>query len=474
MESQADSLAAAVAQVSQSRGLPHVAVVAMIAPLAKATKGLDRARLDRLLARKAADFLALRARLTGPAQMAALAAYRTAAAAALESGRFGEVDRLLAQAELQLLSGLGDIAAMPLENRLAMGEVRADRGATSLLTVSVQGYRDAAERLGEASALVGLADPVRSHKLALAQAEVLVRLTEDLSEPSGLEAAIAHLRVVLDGLDNFDDTVLWAATQERLGLALARQASSTSSRSLDEAASCFRLALEDLRQPQDPALWTRLQRHLGSALLKLDERAGSQDSDLVEDAIAALRAALGGTQQAADPQGWARLHQDLGRALFSLGRRTGSMAEFEAAFNSYQAAATVWTRDGAPDRWAGLNHGMGLVLSAMGDRYGESIVLEEAISSFALALEQRPRETALPGWAASTAEQGLARIKLALRHRDMSGAQQALSQIVAAVQAAQGAGLATLAVELQKTLAGAGALVERQSKAPPAARRTGF
>ncbi|MFN3673300.1 MAG: hypothetical protein ACK4VM_15445, partial [Bosea sp. (in: a-proteobacteria)] len=62
-------------------------------------------------------------------------------------------------------------------------------------------------------------------------------------------------------------------------------------------------------------------------------------------------------------------------------------------------------------------------------------------------------------------------VKLALRRRDMTGAQQALSQIMAALQAAQQAGLGALAAELQKTLAGAGARVEAASKAAPAPRR---
>ena len=474
MEMQVDILASSVAQVSQSRGLPHLALLAMIAPLGKAARDMGRSRLDRLLSRKATDFLTLRARLSDPARPASLADLHAGAVEALASGRFGDVDRLLAQAELQLLSGLGDIAAMSVEDRLVTGEIRADRGATSLLTVSLRGYRDAADRLGEASALVGLADPARSHALALAQADALARLTDDLSDPSGLTAAIALLRNILDGLDNLDDTVLWAATQERLGLALARQPSTTAAAGLAEAASCFRLALEDLRQQQDPALWTRLQRHLGSAVLKLDEQSATQDTDLVEEAVAALRAALGGTTKSADPQAWARLHQDLGRALYSLGRRTGAMAELEAAFNSFQAAATIWTREAAADRWAGLCHGMGLVLSAMGERYGETIVLEEAISSFQLALEQRPRERLLPAWAESTAEQGLARVKLALRQRDASGTQQALTQILGAVQAGQAAGLNALSAELQKTLATAGALVEAANQAPPTKRRREF
>jgi tetratricopeptide (TPR) repeat protein len=446
----------------------------MIAPLGKVAGDMGRARLDRLLSRKAADFLALRARLADPTRPASVADLHAGAVTALEAGRFGDVDRLLAQAELQLLSGLGDIAAMSTADRLATGEIRADRGATSLLTLSVQGYRDAADRLGEASALVGLADPARSHALALAQADAMARLTDDLADPSGLATSIQLLRIVLGGLDNLDDTVLWAATQERLGLALARQPSATAPNGLAEAASCFRLALEDLRQAQEPALWTRLQRHLGSALLKLDEQSASQDTDLIEEAIAALRAALAGTRTATDPQAWARLHQDLGRGLCSLGRRTGAMAELEAAFNSFQSAATIWTREVAPDRWSGLAHGMGLVLSAMGERYGESIVLEEAISNFELALEQRSRERGLPAWAESTAEQGLAKIKLALRQRDASGTQQALTQILAAVQAVQAAGLNALSAELQKTLANAGALVETANQAPPTKRRREF
>src|SRR5690606_8737932 len=121
------------------------------------------------------------------------------------------------------------------------------------------------------------------------------------------EAAIAHLRVLLGGLDNFDDTLRWAATQECLARSHAGLFALTDDTAhLQEAASCCRTALEDLRKSHDAALWGRLQAGLGGAALGL---AALPDADiaLCEEAVDALRAALTVTERARDPQHWARL-----------------------------------------------------------------------------------------------------------------------------------------------------------------------
>ena len=458
-----DTLAGVLAGVARLRGVPPAAMLAMVAPIVKGPAQAGPTALERLFDRKAGDFLLLRARLAQPVADQPLAHWRLAAAKALEAGQFADIDKALAQAELQILGGISDLGTMTAQRRLLAGEARADRAATSLLELTPQSYREAAKRCGEAAALIGLADPDRSHALALDQADALTRLGEDLADPSGFEAAIAHLRVLLDGLDNFDETLRWAATQERLALAFAGfSALKGQSALLHEAATCCRVALEDLRKPQATALWARLQRHLGTYALQLGEAAA--DLALIEEAVEAFQAAAGATERAGDPQGWARLHYDLGRAQGALGQRTGGMANLEAAFNGLQAALDVWTRESDAERWSDIQDRMGQVLSAMGERYSEPVVLEEAVAAFGRALEERRRESVPLLWATSSANQGLATMQLAQRQKDLGLAQQALAQIMAAVEAMRGAGFTSNAAELQKKLIAAAALAETLRK----------
>ena len=404
--------------------------------------------------RRAADIARLRRRLTTAVADPVLANWRARAAAAFEAGNFAEVDKALAQAELQILGGLGDLSELPAERRVAVGETRADRGAVSQLDLAPQSCREAAKRYAEASAIVGLADPERSHELALLQADALVRLGEEFGERSGLDDAITHLRILIAGLDNFEDTLRWAATQERLGLALTTLSGRDADvERLREAAACYRLALEDLRKEHAPPLWGRLQRHLGSLALRLGKP--SSDEDLLEEAIDALRAALTVIDRATDPAAFARVQYDLGRALSALGQRTLSMATLEAAFNAFNTAAQHWTREADPKLWGDLQDRMGTVLGAMGQRYREPVVVEEAIAAFGRALEVRHRETALVEWADSSANQAFAMMQLAARQKNTGLAQEALTQITLAIEALKAGGNKAEMAELQKKLVAA-------------------
>lgn len=458
-----DDLAAMLARVARRHGVPPAALIAMVAVFLKTPSTLSPAALERLLSRKAGDFLKLRRSLAQPVADSALARWRAAAAQALEAGQFAELDKALAQSELQILGGLSDLGAMPDDRRRVAGDARADRAAASLLELSPEACREAAKRLGEAAAIVGLADAEHSHQLALRQADVLMRLGEDFADRSGFDAAIAHLRALIGGLDNFDDTVRWAAAQERLGLAVAGLGGLTSQpKLLHQAAACYRTALEDLRKPQAAPLWVRLQRHLGAMVLQIGEASG--DIGLIEEAVDAFRAVLAATDRAGDPQGWARVQYDIGRANAALGQRSGGMASLEAAFNGFQFALDVWSREAGPELWSDVQDRMGQVLRAMGERYSEPVVLEEAVAAFGRALEERGREAVPLLWATSSANQALATMELARRRKDLAVAQQALAQIMAAVEAMRAAGYAANAAELQKKLIQAAALAESLRK----------
>ncbi|PTM40198.1 hypothetical protein [Bosea sp. 124] len=459
-----DDMSTVIARIAERHDVPLGVLLAIVASLVKGGTRPNRAKLEQQLTRKAKEVLALRRRLQRPADDAGVAERRATAARALEAGQFGEIDRALAQLELQFFGGMTDLAAMPQDRRLAAGETRADRGATTMLELTPKAYREAAQRYAEATAIIGTANLARSRELSLVQGNALARIGEDFADPAGFEAAIAHYRSLLAGLDNFEDTVAWAAVQERLGMALAGLAALTGNESLlDQATSCYLTALEDLRREQAPALWRALKVRLARIAVTLGE--SREDEALLEEAITALATALAVWERKSDEARWLEAEHMISRARAALGRRRNDLALLERAFNGFNRVTQTVDRAREPLRWAELQDQMGGVLAAMGERYAEPVVLEEAIAAFGSALEERRRETSPQLWAASSANQGLASMKLAARLKDPTLAQRAFMQIAAAVEAMREAGHSANAAELQKKLVIAGGLAEAMGKA---------
>lgn len=458
-----DDMSAIIARIAERYDVPLAVLLAIVASLVKGGAKPSRARIEQQLTRKAQDVLALRRRLHRPATDAAVAEQRASAARALEAGQFGEIDRALSQLELQFFGGTTDLAAMPQDRRIAAGETRADRGATAMLELTPKACRDAAQRYAEAAAIIGTADIARSRELALIQGNALARIGEDFADPAGFEAAIAHYRSLLTGLDNFDDTVAWASVQERLGLALARLSALTGDGALlDEATACYLTALEDLKREQAPALWRSLKVRFARIAISLGE--SREDEALLEEAITALATALAVWDRKSDEARWLEAEQLTARARAALGRHQKDLALLERAFNGFNRVAQAVDRAQEPLRWAELQDQMGGVLVAMGERYSEPVVLEEAIAAFGFALEERRRETSPQLWATSSTNQGLASMKLAARLQDRELAQRALMQIAVAVEAMRAAGHSADATTLQKKLVIAGGMAEAMGK----------
>ncbi|AMJ62211.1 hypothetical protein AXW83_19620 [Bosea sp. PAMC 26642] len=457
-------MSALLTRIADRHDVPLAVLLAIVSGFVKSGAKLDMTTLEHRLTRKAHDVLALRERLRQTTTDAVVAGKRAPAAAALEAGQFPDVDRALAQLELQFFGGMTDLAAMPPDRRIAAGETRADRGATTMLDFNPQAYREAGQRYGEAAAIIGAADIARSRALALIQGDALARIGEDFADRTGFEEAIAHYRNLLAGLDNFDDTVAWAAVQERLGLALTGLSALTGDGSLlDEALSCYLAALEDLRRERAPALWRALKIRFGQLAVTLGE--SRHDDGLLEEAVSAFATVLAAWEPDGDEARWLQAEYTISRARAALGGRRNDLALLERAFNGFNRVAGSVDRAREPLRWAELQDQMGGVLLAMGERYSEPVVLEEAIAAFGSALEERRRETNPQLWATSSANQGLASMKLAARQKDPTLAQQALMQIAAAVAAMREAGHAAIAAELQKKLVVAGGLAEAMGKA---------
>lgn len=454
-----DDMSAVIARIAERHEVPLAVLLAIVASVVQGGAKPHRARLEQQLTRKARAVQALRRRLSRPAEDATVTERRALAARALEAGQFSEIERSLAQIELRFFGGMTDLGAMPKERRIAAGETRADRAATAMLALTPEACREAAQRYAEAAAIIGTADLARSRELALIQGDALARIGEDFGDKAGFEAAIAHFRSLLATLDNFDDTVAWAAVQERLGRTLAGLSALTDDEALlEQASSCYATALEDLRKDQAPELWRALKVRFARIALTLGE--AREDDGLLEEAIAALATALAVWKRDGDDARWLEAEQLISRARAALGRRMSDLALLERAYNGFNRVAKAIDRTREPLRWAELQDQMGGVLAAMGERYSEPVVLEEAIALFDSALDVRRRDTSPRLWAQSSANQGLASMKLATRLQDRALAQRSFMQIASALEAMREAGFTADVAALQKKLVIAGGMVE--------------
>jgi tetratricopeptide (TPR) repeat protein len=461
-----NDIATLVARVAGRHGLPPVALAAMIADWLRRSGSAepDEALLDR----KSADLLVLTRRLAMPFDDATIRGLRGTAAVALAEGRLADGDKALAQAELHAIGGSTDLAALPLERRLLIGENRADRAALSFLRTTPDAYHESAARYGEASALIGLADIDRSRAAALEQAKALARVSEDFGGREGYDTAVAALRRLIQGLDSLEDTVAFAAAQETLAATLEGLADlSGETALLGTALAHCRDGLEDLRSEEAPALWRTLTLRFGRLAVTLG--VAQKDDELLEEAIAAHAKVLAVWDRRDDESRWLQAEHMISRARATLGRHRSDLSLLERAFNGINRVAQATDRARQPLRWAELQDQMGSVLASMGERYSEPVVLEEAIAHFDAALEERRAERAPLLRARTLANQAETMLQLARRTRDRELAQRALAQLMSAMEIARQSpdGGAT-AADLQERLVAAGAVATQLIGGSPA------
>lgn len=458
-------LATILARVSQREGVPRALLLGVLASMGEGSRKPDFTRIEHNLTRRAGDFRSLQARLlTSSVADTELDRLRAKAAHSLAEGRLAEADRILAQAEQRNLDGTVALDKMPRERLLAAAAGRADRAAAALLQLNPQAYRDAAERFAEAALIATSADVESGRAYAWMQADALARRGADFADKSAFVAAIGQLRGMLDKLDNFDQTVLWAETQLRLARSLTGLSHFDGGAGLlRQVVEIYRNTLEDLTRAKAPRLWATLQTRLGEVLARLGE--SEDDAGLLDESVAAFRAGLSGMARADMPHEWARLQWELGKAHVALGLRASGVAAFEAAVNCFKLVLDDRPRESAPLDWAEVQDRIGAALAGLAAYYREPVVLEEAIAAFDAALEVRRREIVPSLWAESAAGRAEARLELADRLRDRSEAEKATAELVMAIETLRGLGLTAEAKRREPKLPRAAALVEALRKA---------
>ena len=120
---------------------------------------------------------------------------------------------------------------------------------------------------------------------------------------------------------------------------LPRPGRRDATRHLTEAVTAFHAALEERTRDRVPLEWAATQDNLGVALARLGER--EVGTGHLTEAVAAFHAALEETTPDRAPLDWAVTQNNLGNALFRLGERETGTAHLTEAAAAWEACLTV-------------------------------------------------------------------------------------------------------------------------------------
>jgi tetratricopeptide (TPR) repeat protein len=365
----------------------------------------------------AAQYRQLQAQVTaGPGDAPEVVRLKEAARAALDAGRLGEADDLLAQVEAVQNAVLD-------RQQMERAWTAAQRGGIALTRLR---YREAAEHFAAAARRL----PPGQDEQVLAyldqEVDALYRQGEEFGDNAALVDAISRYRALLDRRPREHVPLDWATTQNNLGVALfglGERESGTAR--LEEAVAAYREALKEHTRERVPLDWAMTQNNLGTALRALGER--ERGTAHLEAAVSAYRAALQERTRERVPLDWGVTQNNLGNALLRLGERESGTESLEEAVAAYRAALEECTRERVPFLWAATQNNLGNALTRLGERESGTAHLEQAVAALREALKERTRERYPLDWAMTQTNLGSALVRLGERdngtaHLEAAGA----------------------------------------------------
>jgi tetratricopeptide (TPR) repeat protein len=213
-----------------------------------------------------------------------------------------------------------------------------------------------------------------------------------------LDEAVVACREALKEQTRERVPLAWAMTQNNLGLALARLGERESGTArLDEAVVAYREALKERTRERMPLAWANAQSNLGYALMALGRRESG--TARLDEAVVALREALKEHTRERMPLAWANAQSSLGNALMTLGRRESGTARLDEGVVALREALKELTRERLPLYWATTKNNLGVALMTLGERESGTARLHEAIVAYSDALKERTRERVPLAWA---------------------------------------------------------------------------
>lgn len=197
-------------------------------------------------------------------------------------------------------------------------------------------------------------------------------------------------RAGLNGLNKDTAPLAWALAQRNLGYALHGLADAggddldadmTVDKALDAATDAYRAASQVLSKSVLPLLWAAAQNRLGIALYKLD--AKTQDAEILKHTLAAYQAALQVFSPQQSPIRWAEVMHNLAQAAQVLGGQMRNQELLQKAIDACRAALRVRRKETHPFLWASTQNNLGSALFLLGRTLEDRDALESAAQSFA-------------------------------------------------------------------------------------------
>ena len=184
----------------------------------------------------------------------------------------------------------------------------------------------------------------------------------------------------------------WAGTQNNLGLALTQLGHMTRNTDfIEEGIEAITTSLEVGSKDEMSFAWPASQHNLCGMLSILGELGGS--TDLYRSSITTCNIAHNIRTFERAPIGWAQTQYQLGSALFGMGMLRGDPDLVNKAVQEYAKALEVYTIDKYPDDWAGTHYAMGnayFLLATMED--DKLALLNSAADEFREALKVRSQD----------------------------------------------------------------------------------
>ena len=175
----------------------------------------------------------------------------------------------------------------------------------------------------------------------------------------------------------------------------------------------FKTSVECLLKTVNPHEWAASQNRLGLALYRLDLQTGH--GDLLKDALAAFHAALSVFTRHELPNRWAEVMNNMAQVMQVIGDQMKNVDILNRAVETSRSALDVSGRDRNPMVWAATRNALGSALFLLDKHAGTADHLEEAAACFADALEvYRAIGVHRP---AAVSEKNLARVKEMLKQR---------------------------------------------------------
>ncbi|MGD9813869.1 MAG: hypothetical protein AB7Q23_07345 [Hyphomonadaceae bacterium] len=431
-----------------------------------------RARVIDTLASQAAQIADLQTRLDalsgdGESGAALFAQARTA----LNEGRLGDADRLLAQAAEGELAAIQRADAEVERRRLRAGETMATRAQVAALQAD---YLGAAQLYARAADTAPQSATLTRWEYRRQQGYATAQRGNVFLEPAYLgQAADIYERLALPLVSRERDRWQWVNTQEMLGNTLLVYAGSGAAGARQRALAAFDAALSELTPERDRDSWARIQVTRANLLTALGNEGmpgawrqaegayeavltvwtaesfpsghataqanlaivrrylGSSGAEALRASVAAAEAALASVSRTGDPARWATRQAELGDALWRLGM-SGDRAALSRAVAAFEAALAVRTRAADAALWARTQRDLARVWDALGVA-GEPHGLERALAGYDAALTVFTRETNPNEWSFTLQD-----LAITLRHMDERGVAGALEREAATYEAMLG------------------------------------